>query len=205
MSKQRLSDFTEHQLTSKIVYDGKLLTLREDTVRLPDGKTARREYVEHPGAVIIIALLDDKTMLMERQFRYPLRRHFLELPAGKKELQEDALATAKRELIEECGYEAASWQHLATLHPCIGYSDEHYELFLARELKPVGSSLDDGEFLDVVPMAIEDVLRQVQDGTITDVKVLVGLFCISVFGLSLGINLDYPQCSPPSDHGFCLI
>ncbi len=176
MSSERPSDFTEHQLSSRVVYDGKLLTVREDAVRLPDGNTSIREYVQHPGAVIIVALLDDRTMLMERQFRYPLHRHFLELPAGKKEPGEDPLATAKRELVEECGYDAACWRHLATLHPCIGYSNEHYELFLARELKPVERSLDDGEFLDVVPMAIDEVLRQVGDGAITDVKVLVGLF-----------------------------
>ena len=144
-------------------------------MRLPDGKTARREYVRHSGAVVIIPLLDDNTVIMERQFRYPLGRHFLELPAGKIEPGEDPLATAQRELAEECGYQAASWRHLATLHPCIGYSDERIELYLARQLTHVGSALDDGEFLEVVPMAVDEVLRQVKDGRITDVKVVTGL------------------------------
>ena len=168
-------DFTEHRLTSKLVYDGRLLRVREDSVRLPDGKTARREWVQHPGAVIIIALLDENTVLMERQFRYPLGRHFYELPAGKIEPGEEALATAQRELIEECGYSAKSWRHLATLHPCIGYSDERFELYLARDLTHVGRALDDGEFLEVLPMAVAEVRNFIRDGRITDVKVVTGL------------------------------
>ena len=174
-------DFTEHRLSGRLAYDGNLLKVHEDTVRLPDGKTARREWVNHPGAVIIIALLDAQTVIMERQFRYPLGRHFLELPAGKIEPAEEPLATAQRELIEECGYTAKSWRHLATLHPCIGYSDERYELYLARGLAYVGRAPDDGEFLEVVPMAIDDVLRQVKDGRITDVKVLTGLAWLQLF------------------------
>jgi ADP-ribose pyrophosphatase len=168
-------DFTEHRLTSKLVYDGKLLKVREDSVRLPDGKTARREYVQHPGAVIIVALLDADTVLMERQFRYPLNRHFYELPAGKIEPGEEPLATAQRELIEECGYAAKSWQHLATLHPCVGYSDERFELYLARDLTHVGRALDDGEFLEVVPMALDEVRQSIRSGRISDVKVVAGL------------------------------
>lgn len=168
-------DFTETQLTTKLVYDGQLLKVRSDTVRLPDGRTAHREYVQHPGAVIVIPLLDDRTVILERQFRYSLGRHFYELPAGKIEPGEEPLATAQRELREECGYQAGSWRHLATLHPCVGYSDERFELFLARELNHVGRALDDGEFLEVVPMAIDEVLRQVRDGRITDVKVVTGV------------------------------
>ena len=169
------SDFTETQLTTRLAYDGKLLKVREDTVRLPDGGTARREYVQHPGAAIIIPLLDARTVLLERQFRYALGRHFYELPAGKIDSGEDALATAKRELIEECGYEAASWRHLATLHPCVGYSDERFELFLARELTHVGHARDEGEFLDVVPLAIDEALEWIQSGRITDIKAVSGL------------------------------
>jgi len=169
------NDFTETQLTTKLVYDGKMLEVREDTVRLPDGKIARREYIRHSGAVVIIPLLDGNTVIMERQFRYPLGRHFLELPAGKIEPGEDPLATAQRELVEECGYRAGSWRHLATVHPCIGYSDERIEFYLARQLTAVERALDDGEFLEVVPMAVEEVLRQIKDGRITDVKVVVGL------------------------------
>ena len=100
---------------------------------------------------MVIAFLDERTILLERQYRYPLRRHFIELPAGKIEPGEDPLATAQRELKEECGYEAAQWRHLATLHPCIGYADERIELYLARGLTHVGHALDDGEFLEVFP------------------------------------------------------
>jgi len=168
-------DFTEHPLETKVVYDGRMLKVNEDRVRLPDGKTGLREWVHHPGAVVIIALLDDETVIMERQYRYPLRRHLYELPAGKIETGEEPLVTAQRELLEECGYTAKSWRHLTTLHPCVGYSDERIELFLARDLEHQGAALDDGEFLEVLPMAIDDVRQRVRDGHITDVKVTAGL------------------------------
>lgn len=175
MAEETGADFTETTLDTKLVYDGQLLKVREDSVRLPDGSTARREWVQHPGAVIIIPMLDDHTVIMERQFRYPLRRHFYELPAGKIERGEEPLATAQRELIEECGYAAASWRHLATLHPCVGYSDERFELYLARELSAVDRALDEGEFLDVVPMTVDAALQGIREGRITDVKAVAGL------------------------------
>lgn len=182
MAEKLEADYTEHRLTTKLAYDGAMLKVREDRVRLPDGGEARREWVQHPGAVIIIPLLDKDTILMERQFRYAVGRHLLELPAGKIERGEEPLATARRELIEECGYEAASWQHLATLHPCVGYSDERFELYLARDLTHVGRQLDEGEFLDVVPMKIDDVRQGVLDGRITDVKVVAGLAWLAWLG-----------------------
>jgi ADP-ribose pyrophosphatase len=171
----KTSDYTEHCLTGSLVYDGAMLKVHKDQVRLPDGGTAGREWVQHPGAVIIIALLNANTVLMERQFRYAVRRHMYELPAGKIEQGEAPLATAQRELIEECGYTAAKWQHLATLHPCVGYSDERFELYLARDLTHVGRALDEGEFLDVVPMTVGEIRAGVLDGRITDVKVVAGL------------------------------
>ena len=150
MADQPPADYTEHRLSSRLAYDGAMLKVREDSVRLPDGGIATREWVQHPGAVIIIALLDENTIVMERQFRYAVGRHFYELPAGKIESGEEPLATARRELIEECGYTAASWRH-------------------------VGRALDDGEFLDVVPMARDEIRKAVLDGRITDVKVVAGL------------------------------
>ena len=169
------ADFTETTVSSRVVFDGVLLKVIEDTVRLPDGKHTVREYIRHPGACMMIAFLDERTLLLERQYRYPLHRHFIELPAGKIEHGEDPLETAKRELREECGYEARDWRHLATLHPCIGYADEHIELYLARDLSHVGHALDDEEFLQVFPLSIDEALEWVRDGRITEAKAVTGL------------------------------
>lgn len=168
-------DFTEHTISSKTVYRGRLLHVLEDTVRLPDGKTAVREYIRHPGAVMMVPLLDERTVILVRQFRYPVGRHLIEIPAGKMEPGEEPLQTARRELIEECGYEARTWQHLTTIHPCIGYSDERIELFLARDLTYVGHALDDGEFLEIVPVTLVEALSWVREGKITEIKAIIGL------------------------------
>lgn len=170
-----LPDFTESPLDSARVFQGGFLTLYRDTVRLPDGASANREYLRHPGAAMMIPFLDDATLLLEHQFRYPAGGHFLELPAGKIDAGETPLATAQRELVEECGYKAGEWRHLGTTHPCIGYSDERIEIFAARELTHVGHARDAGEFLELVPMALDDALAGVRDGRITDGKTIVGL------------------------------
>ncbi|QJR16070.1 NUDIX domain-containing protein [Usitatibacter palustris] len=169
------SDFTETTVSSTLAYDGGFLRLRRDSVRLCDGNIAWREYVEHPGAVMMLAFLDPETILLERQYRYPMHRHYLELPAGKIEANEPHLATAKRELVEECGYEAAEWKHLASLHTCIGYANEVIELYLARDLTHVGTQLDEGEHLETFPVRIEDALSWVRDGIITDTKTTFSL------------------------------
>ncbi|MBA2690209.1 MAG: NUDIX hydrolase [Burkholderiales bacterium] len=170
------ADFTETTLSSKPAYDGALLKVREDEVRLPDGKSAKREYVEHPGAVIIVAQLNNGDVLLERQFRYPLRRHMIELPAGKIEPNEDPLLTAQRELQEETGYTARDWRHLFTAHPCIGYSNERMEFYQATGLTLQGRQLDEGEFLQVFTLPLEDALALLQSGGITDIKTIVGLY-----------------------------
>jgi ADP-ribose pyrophosphatase len=128
----------EEQLESIQLFRGKLLDLRRDRVRLPDGQECLREYVRHQGAVAIIALHDDGQLLFVRQYRYPLSRSFIELPAGKIDPGEDILATGRRELLEETGYSAAEWRHLGVMHPCVGYSDERIEIFLARGLQREG-------------------------------------------------------------------
>jgi ADP-ribose pyrophosphatase len=175
MTKRDEQDFTETTIDSRPVFDGKLLHVRVDTVRLPNGRTAQREYIHHQGAVTMLAFLDERTILLERQFRYPLRRHFIELPAGKIDPGEEPLATAKRELKEECGYEAGEWRHLGTLHPCIGYADERIELYLARDLRDVGRALDDDEFLEVFPLSVDEALEWVRQGRITEPKAITGL------------------------------
>lgn len=175
MSLDDPPDFTETTLNSRTVFQGVLLHVVSDAVRLPDGGQAVREYIRHPGACMVIAFLDERTILLEHQYRYPLRRHFIELPAGKMEPGEDALETAKRELVEECGYEAAEWRHLATLHPCIGYSDERIELFVARGLTRVERALDDEEFIEVFAVGVDEALAWVREGRITEAKAVTGL------------------------------
>lgn len=167
----------ETELTSQTVFQGALLHVRKDTVRLPDGVESVREYIVHPGAVVVLALLPDGNLLFERQFRYPLRRVFLELPAGKIDPGEAILATAQRELLEETGYRAESWEHLGVMHPCIGYSDERIEIFLARDLvRAGGPQLDPHEFLELVSLSPEAARQAVFAGEITDAKTITALF-----------------------------
>ena len=179
-------DFTETTVSSRLAYDGGLLKVNRDEVRLPDGHIAWREYVLHPGAVMMLAFVDDDTILLERQYRYPKRRHFIELPAGKLEPGEDPLATAKRELIEECGFEAAEWWKVATLDPCIGYSTEVIQVFGARGLTHVGAKLDVGEHLEVFEASIDDAVEWVRDGVITDTKTMIGILWCARFGAPRG-------------------
>jgi ADP-ribose pyrophosphatase len=175
------TDFTETPVSSKTVYRGKLLHVLEDEVRLPNGRSARREYIRHPGAAVMVPMPDPETVVLVRQFRYPLGRHFYEMPAGKIDPGEETLATAKRELLEECGYEAAEWRHMATIHPCIGYADERMELYLARQLRDVGRTPDEDEFLERVTMSFAEALRWVKEGTITDQKTVIGLLWADKF------------------------
>jgi ADP-ribose pyrophosphatase len=176
------ADFTESRLSSRLAYEGGLLKVRRDEVRLPDGGEAWREYVEHPGAVMILAFVDERTVLLERQFRYPKGRHFIELPAGKLEPAEPPLDTARRELVEECGFEAERWWSVATLDPCIGYSTEVIHVFGASDLRQVGAKLDVGEHLEVFEARLEDALEWVRDGMITDTKTTLGLLYWDRFG-----------------------
>lgn len=166
----------EIELESEAVFQGRLLDVRRDRVRLPDGNEAVREYIRHPGAVVIVALRPDGKLVLERQYRYPVRRAFLELPAGKIDPGEDILACAKRELREETGYVADEWEYLGVMHPCIGYSDERIEIFLARGLDHVGAALDDEEFLEILALDVDEAERAVCDGRITDGKSIAALF-----------------------------
>ena len=174
-SAPKLSDMRETQLTSQTVFQGKLLHVKSDTVRLCNGHESTREYIVHPGAAMIIAMPDENTIVLERQYRYPLDRYFIELPAGKIDPGEDPLAAAKRELREECGYIADEWRHLTTLHPGIGYSNEHIELYFARGLTQVGHRLDEDEFLEVLHVPVAEALTWIRDGRITEAKAVTGL------------------------------
>ena len=168
-------DFTEHFISGEEVYAGRFLHVHRDVVRLPDGSQTAREYIRHPGAVGIVALPGDGNVLLVRQHRYPHRRDFLEIPAGKLEPDEPALETGKRELLEETGYVAAKWTKLGVIHNAIAYSDEAIDLWLATDLTLREQALDDGEFLEVLNVPLTEALAMTRDGRITDVKSVVGL------------------------------
>jgi ADP-ribose pyrophosphatase len=166
----------EIQLASKVAFAGKLLEVRSDRVKLPDGGEGIREFVVHPGAVLVVPVLSDGRFVLERQFRYPVRRVMLEFPAGKIDHGEDPLATAQRELREEAGYTAAKWKPLCTIHPEIGYSTEFIDVYEASGLTHVGQSLDEGEFLEVVTMTEAELLATYDYGGLTDAKSIAALF-----------------------------
>jgi ADP-ribose pyrophosphatase len=166
----------EHTLASRLEYDGVFLRLYVDTVRAPDGHVATREYLRHPGAVMMIPLLDDGQVVLERQYRYPLGRGLIEFPAGKLEPGEPTLACAQRELLEETGYVASDWTYLGGFHNAIAYSDERIEVYLARGLRHVGSHTDEGEVLEVFVATLAELLDWVRTGRVTDVKTIVGAY-----------------------------
>jgi ADP-ribose pyrophosphatase len=172
-----MDKLTEHLTHEEQVFKGRLLEARRAIVSLPDGGSATREYVVHPGAVLIIPRLDDGRLLFERQHRFPIRQTILELPAGKIDPGEAIEQTAIRELREETGYVAERWRHLGTIHPCVGYSNERIEIFLAEGLRRVSEpQLDAGEFLEVLPMTVAECRAAVRDGRITDGKTIAGLY-----------------------------
>src|SRR5437879_8218669 len=139
----------EATLHTRLAYAGDLLRVYRDIVRCPDGHVTYREFIHHPGAVVVIPMLDDDHVLLERQFRYPLGRTFIEFPAGKIDPGEALLACAQRELLEETGYTARQWARAGVLHPVISYSTEFIDVWFARELTQGERKLDAGEFLDV--------------------------------------------------------
>lgn len=169
-------NLTEETLTSEPVYDGVLLHVRRDTVRLPDGETSVREWIEHPGASAVVPVFDDGTVVLLRQFRYPPRREFLEVPAGKfDEPGESPLDLARRELMEEAGVSAERWTELGKTYPGIGYSTEVIHLFLAEGLSEGEAQSDDDEFVEPVRMPLAEAVAMARRGEILDGKSCVAL------------------------------
>jgi len=166
---------TETRVASQELLRGHFLHAMRDTVRLPDGKKAFREYVIHPGAVMVVAELPDGRLVLERQFRYPVKAVMVEFPAGKLDPGEDSLACAQRELLEETGYTARQWARAGVLHPVISYSTEFIDIWFARELTAGERQLDAGEFLDVFSASADELLQWCRDGRITDAKTLTGI------------------------------
>ncbi|TXH87144.1 MAG: NUDIX hydrolase [Rhodoferax sp.] len=170
----------EDRVDSQELFRGLFLHAFRDRVRLPDGETAAREYVVHPGAVMVVPLLDGGDdglrVVMERQFRYPMGKVMLEFPAGKLDPGENSLHCAQRELREETGYTATQWGKAGTLHPVIAYSTEFIDVWFARGLQPGERQLDTEEFLEVFDVPFTAVLQGCHDGAITDAKTLIGAF-----------------------------
>lgn len=186
----------EHTLSSRELLKGHFLHAFRDTVRLPDGREATREYVRHPGAVMIVAQLDDGRLVLERQYRYPMHAVMIEFPAGKLDAGEGSLACAQRELLEETGYTARRWAHAGIMHPVISYSTEFIDLWFAKDLIAGERQLDAGEFLDVFTASLAELLQWCRDGRVTDGKTLSGALWLQNV-LSGAWTLDWQDSADP--------
>ena len=167
---------TETELDSETVFKGRLMHVKRDRVRLPNGGESTREYIVHPGAVVVIPVFENGDLLLERQHRYPLHRDFIELPAGKIDPGEEDLTCARRELEEETGYTASEWREVTTIYPCIGYSDERLAFYLARGLKEGNHGRDPDEFLEILRVPFGEAMDWVRSGRICETKTVIGLF-----------------------------
>ena len=176
---------TEIAASSEDIFDGVVLHVKRDMVTLSNGNTAVREVIRHIGAVCVIPVTENNEVIVERQYRYPLDRVILEIPAGKLDApDEDRLSAIRRELREETGYTADEWTVLGDFHPAPAYSDEYITMYLARGLHKGDRHLDEDEFLDVYAIPLADLVRDVMEGRISDAKTQV---CILKAARILGI------------------
>ena len=172
--RDELSRMREDRVSGEDVFNGIILHVQRDTVSLQDGNTATREVIRHIGAVCVIPVLENGDVVMERQFRYPLDRVILEIPAGKLDAaDEDRFSAIRRELREETGYTAEEWTVLGDFHPAPAYSDEYITMYMARKLHRGDRHLDEDEFLDVCTVPLKDLVEDVMAGKISDAKTQV--------------------------------
>lgn len=173
-------DLMETKIASEDVFDGVLLHVRKDTVKLPNGRTATREWIRHPGASSVIPVLPDGSIILVRQYRYPIDQVTLEVPAGKLDSpEEDPLVCAERELSEETGYTADKIEKLTTIATTVGFSNERIHLYVARGLTPGKQHTDEDEFINVVKVPLAEALAMIQDGRIIDAKSVVSILMVS--------------------------
>ncbi len=170
-----MSDLKEDKISSTQIFSGKLIDLYLDNVRLPNGKQSTREWLNHPGAVCLVPILNNGDILLIRQFRYGPRDEFIEIPAGKLDKNEEPLKCGLRELEEETGYKSNKLTFLTNIHPAIGFSNEKMWMYLAEELELSEKKLDDDEFLELLPTPLNVALEWVFSGKITDVKTIIGI------------------------------
>jgi ADP-ribose pyrophosphatase len=166
----------ETRLDGEQLLKGRFLDVRRDRVRMPDGAITTREYIVHPGAVMVLPLFDDGRVLVERQFRYPVDRVVIEYPAGKLDPNESSLVCAERELREETGYSAKEFFFLTRINPVFSYSTEFIDIFVARGLSLGERELDEHEFIETFTTDLPQMLEWIKSGVITDVKTIIGTF-----------------------------
>ena len=170
-----MSRLKETKISSEQKFSGRLIDLYLDQVELPNGETATREWIDHPGAVCLIPILPDGKICLIRQFRYGPGEEFIEIPAGKLDAGEAPLDCAYRELEEETGYRTNKLTFLTNIHPAIGFSNEKMWMYLAEELELSKKKLDEDEFLELLPTPLNKALEWVFSGKITDVKTIIGI------------------------------
>lgn len=170
-----MATFNEKTISSEMIYKGAILNLRRDKVTVKGGDYSYREIVEHNGGAVAVALTEDNNVLLVKQFRKPMERDMIELPAGKIEIGEDPKETIERELKEETGYTAKNIKLMAEFHPSVGYTSETLYIYLATELTPGETDFDEHEAIDLIQMPLEDAINMVIDGQITDGKTMAGL------------------------------
>lgn len=169
----------ETTISSEMVFEGRFLKVRNDLVSLPNGANSYREYILHPGASVILAIDCTGYLIFERQYRHPLSKVFLELPAGKLDQGEPPLVAAQRELLEETGCQGEDWCYLGPIHPCIGYSNEVIHVFCTTVVGESSQNLDANEFLEVVKLTPREAIEKVWNGEISDAKTISVLFWLS--------------------------